>query len=257
MSWFRFYTDVLNDPKVQRLPAETFRTWVNLLCLAKEHDGVLPDLPDVAFALRIGEEQAAGFLAELTERGLLDREELNTLIPHNWAGRQYPSDNSTERTRRYRAKIAGDASLNNGGASGTFPERHRERSGNALEQSRTDTEQSRAEHETVYSIPDAPPLLLAAFLAEFNTSATQQEARQIAALTPRPEPGVFAEALARAHANGVKAIIPWVSKRLADATHPNGAGPPLSPQLVTVEEHLAAGPRRRQPITTPEEPAHG
>ena len=49
--WFRFYAEALNDPKVQRLDGETFKGWVNLLCLAKAHDGTLPDIPDIAFGL--------------------------------------------------------------------------------------------------------------------------------------------------------------------------------------------------------------
>jgi len=30
--WFRFYAESVNDPKVQRLPAHLFKTWVNILC---------------------------------------------------------------------------------------------------------------------------------------------------------------------------------------------------------------------------------
>jgi hypothetical protein len=45
--WLRLYTSILNDPKVQRLKAEHFKGWINLLCLAKEQDGILPELPDI------------------------------------------------------------------------------------------------------------------------------------------------------------------------------------------------------------------
>ncbi len=246
MSWFRFYTDVLNDPKVQRLPAETFRAWVNLLCLAKEHDGVLPDLPDVAFALRVSEEEAGGWLDELESRGLLDRDELSRRFPHNWEGRQYASDSSTERVRRHRAKRAADTSLNMAeplpANEGTLLERSR----NGTEQSRAETEQSRADNETVYTNSGAVPPLLLAFEQVYCHQPTAQEARQIAALYPVPDVARFTEALTRAKTNNVQAVIPWVSKRLAD-THPNGTGPPLAPKLVSVEDHLAAGPRRGKP----------
>ena len=33
--WLRLYTEALHDPKVQRLPAKTFKGWINLLMLAK------------------------------------------------------------------------------------------------------------------------------------------------------------------------------------------------------------------------------
>lgn len=249
MAWFRFYTDVLNDPKVQRLDAETFRTWVNLLCLAKEHDGVLPDLSDVAFALRMSDDQTLAFLTELEKRGLIDVGDDGTRTPHNWEGRQYPSDSSTERTRRYRARKAPAAaapSLNNEPPS-------LQRHSDGTEQSRADTEQSRAEGVTSHAVtPDRLPLLQL-FESEFGHPPTPQEARQIADLEPAPDPAAFAAALYRAHANDVKAIIPWVAKRLADAPV-NGTGPPLVPRLVTVEEHLAAGPRRGKPLIPPERP---
>jgi hypothetical protein len=37
---------------VQRLPGEKFKAWVNLLCIASKHDGVLPPVADHAFLLR-------------------------------------------------------------------------------------------------------------------------------------------------------------------------------------------------------------
>jgi hypothetical protein len=33
--WLRLYTDLINDPKVQLLPAEDFKGWINILCIAK------------------------------------------------------------------------------------------------------------------------------------------------------------------------------------------------------------------------------
>ena len=55
--WFRFYDGALNDAKVQRLPAPLFKAWVNLLCLASMHDGVLPPVADISFSLRIPEKE--------------------------------------------------------------------------------------------------------------------------------------------------------------------------------------------------------
>jgi hypothetical protein len=103
MSWFRLHTCTLNDPKVQRLPGETFKGWINLLCLAKENNGTLPDRPTVAFALRMTEKQAAQLVETLTENGLIDQTETG-LCPHNWGQRQYISDVSTDRVKRYRKR---------------------------------------------------------------------------------------------------------------------------------------------------------
>ena len=101
MSWLRLYTDLINDPKVMQLECKLFRTWISCLCIAKQRDGVLPDLPAIAFALRIKEETAKQHVDALIEANLLDVTE-NGLIPHNWANRQYLSDTSKARTRRYR-----------------------------------------------------------------------------------------------------------------------------------------------------------
>jgi hypothetical protein len=103
MSWFRLHTCTLNDPKVQRLPGETFKGWVNLLCLAKENNGTLPNVASISFALRMTLRQATQLIETLTESGLIDQTETG-LCPHNWGQRQYISDVSTDRVKRYRKR---------------------------------------------------------------------------------------------------------------------------------------------------------
>lgn len=103
MRWFRFYDDALNDPKVQRLSAPLFKAWVNLLCLASKFGGALPDMYDVAFALRVPEPQAEKIVRDLVEAKLLDATETG-YAPHNWQGRQYASDSSAERVKRHRKR---------------------------------------------------------------------------------------------------------------------------------------------------------
>lgn len=99
--WFRAYNEALDDPKVQRLPGELFKTWFNLLCVASRCGGSLPALGDLAFMLRLGEDEAGGRIAKLVEAGLLDRDG-DRLRPHNWSARQYESDTSTDRVRKFR-----------------------------------------------------------------------------------------------------------------------------------------------------------
>ena len=99
--WFRFYDSALDDPKVQKLPPELFKIWVNLLCVASRNDGVLPALEDLAFMLRKDEDTLAQVLGELQRLGLIDAFEQG-LTPHNWSTRQYQSDNSAERVRKHR-----------------------------------------------------------------------------------------------------------------------------------------------------------
>jgi hypothetical protein len=103
--WFRMYSDVLDDPKVQKLSPELFKAWVNLLCLASRNDGVLPPLEDIAFALRMSQDVTVTVTAELVTRGLLD--ECDGLSPHNWNERQFKSDtpeSAAERKRKQRAR---------------------------------------------------------------------------------------------------------------------------------------------------------
>lgn len=110
MKWFRMYSDALDDPKVQRLPGETFKAWVNLLCLANDGEprGTLPCLSDIAFRLRMTPQEAAQLINELTARGLLDSGDDATLQPHNWNQRQYRSDDINARVQKHRAKRDGN-----------------------------------------------------------------------------------------------------------------------------------------------------
>jgi hypothetical protein len=99
--WFRFYDCALDDPKVQKLPCELFKIWVNLLCVASRNDGILPALDDLSFMLRQSSDSLSDSLSELIRHGLIDESEQG-LTPHNWSTRQYQSDNSAERVRKHR-----------------------------------------------------------------------------------------------------------------------------------------------------------
>lgn len=103
MQWFRLYDEVLNDPKIQNLPENIFKFWVNLLCLANKHGGVLPDIDAISFALRVSKKKAEANMSVLEMTGLIDRTD-NGLEPHNWKSRQYKSDSSADRMRRLRER---------------------------------------------------------------------------------------------------------------------------------------------------------
>jgi hypothetical protein len=104
LTWFRFYTEALDDPKVQRLPDHLFKTWVNLLCVAAGNDGKIPSVEDIAFKLRISCHEAETRINDLILAGLIDILPDHVREPHNWAKRQFKSDNSTERVKKHRAK---------------------------------------------------------------------------------------------------------------------------------------------------------
>jgi hypothetical protein len=132
MDWFRMYGEFANDPKVQMMPEAMQRRLVMLLCLQCSN-GIetfheTERETSIAFALRISDAD----LAE-TKELFLRKEFINpdwTL--RNWDKRQYASDSSTARVRRHREKSK---------QTNETHETFQERSSNALEQNRTDTEQ--------------------------------------------------------------------------------------------------------------------
>lgn len=106
MKWFRFYSEVLDDPKVQNLSPELFKIWINILCITCHHTGVLPPIKDVSFRLRVTLDETKLAFQALLEAGLIQQIKNQHGInyaPHNWKKRQYSSDTSTERVKRFRA----------------------------------------------------------------------------------------------------------------------------------------------------------
>lgn len=105
--WFRVYDDMVDDPKVQRLPPDLFKALVNLWCLASQNDGILPPAEDISFKLRIKIEKVKQIISALHDAELIDTEEQG-LRPHNWDCRQFKSDvtdpTAPLRQRRYRDK---------------------------------------------------------------------------------------------------------------------------------------------------------
>lgn len=106
--WFRFYAEVLNDAKVQKLDGDTFKAWVNLLCIASENDGKFPDDEALAFAMRMDNNACRTVVERLLNATLIDRVNGGAngwhYAPHSWAKRQYKSDTSTDRVKRFRQR---------------------------------------------------------------------------------------------------------------------------------------------------------
>ena len=117
--WFRLYDELLDDPKVQMLPPELFKTWVNLLAVASRNDGTLPAVTQLAFSLRVSPTDMQSRLDDLILAGLLDIRDDGRIEPHNWKIRQWKSDDSAERVRKHRQrkrelKQAGNETCNGG-----------------------------------------------------------------------------------------------------------------------------------------------
>lgn len=145
MDWFRMYSEFSSDPKVQMMSEAMQRRLVMLFCLqcsnGIETFHVTERETSIAFAMRVSEQDLAETKDVFMRRGFIDSD-WNLL---NWGKRQYESDSSTERVRRYREKQKRQAGTNE-----TLPKR----SSNALEQNRTDTEQKK-EEANASSAPNA------------------------------------------------------------------------------------------------------
>ena len=99
--WFRFYDDAINDPKILKLSDKLHRVWIGILCIASKNDGQLPSLEDMALMIRMKPEKLQEAIKSLIVSGLID-EDGPILFPHNWNARQFKSDVSTERVKRFR-----------------------------------------------------------------------------------------------------------------------------------------------------------
>lgn len=99
-SWFRLYSEFAFDPKVQLMDETLQRRYLMLLCLAGA--GITPttDVSCVDFALRVGVSECERTRSVLVSRGLIDEQ----WFPKAWKKRQFESDTSTDRVKRYRER---------------------------------------------------------------------------------------------------------------------------------------------------------
>lgn len=124
MQWFRLYAEFANDPKVQMMSEAAQRRLVMLFCFKCNDDVTLQD-EQVAFQLRISAEEWAITKADFVRRGFIDKE--NNIV--NWERRQFKSDQSNERVKKFREKKKRDCNV-----TVTTPEAEQ-----IQKQSRTDT----------------------------------------------------------------------------------------------------------------------
>lgn len=116
MSWFRFYSDTIKDPKIRRLSLAHRWLWVAILSLAKEspEPGRLllsQDVPvtpeDLSDSASIPMKQVTSGL-EILESQRMVHYEGNIIVVTHWDDRQFTSDGSNERVKRHRAKKRND-----------------------------------------------------------------------------------------------------------------------------------------------------
>jgi len=102
--WVRVYADILDDPKVAQMSAKSFKFFIFLLVFCAESDigDRISDDPDsICWRFRITKKAYNEAIKELLVKNIICFEN-NNLIIKNWSKRQYASDNSTERVKRFR-----------------------------------------------------------------------------------------------------------------------------------------------------------
>lgn len=123
MRWFRMYAEIKNDPKLRRLDHAGRWLWVVILCLASESpergslllaEGLPYTIEEIAREADLDLVETEKHVNLMAKMGMLD-EDGGTFKIRNWSKRQFTSDSSAERTRRWR-----------GGRLGTSQERHRD-----------------------------------------------------------------------------------------------------------------------------------
>lgn len=118
MDWFRFYGDDINNLKLKRIArafnkpiCEVVGVWACLECLASNspergkllcEDGEPLTLDDIAATLDLDTETTYNWLTAFKNANILDCVDTAWFDP-NWDRRQYASDSSAERMRRYRS----------------------------------------------------------------------------------------------------------------------------------------------------------
>lgn len=100
LPWFRMYSEFATDPKVQMLSETDQRRFIMLLCLRCGNGDVTLHDDEIAFQLRISNDEWAATKAVLVSKGLIDNES----SPVSWDKRQYVSDSSAARVRAHRER---------------------------------------------------------------------------------------------------------------------------------------------------------
>lgn len=101
--WWRAYDDAVDNAKLLLLSDAQHRGWFNLLCLASANGGTLPEMKVMSVKLRMKPARVQALIDGLTEAKLIDQTETGTR-PHDWNDRQYKSDVSTTRVKRFRER---------------------------------------------------------------------------------------------------------------------------------------------------------
>ncbi len=103
-AWIRLYTDAPFNAKLMRLPDHLHRFLMHCWCLTgSSPDECLPTADDIALRLHIEPEICQAYIDHLIRQNLLIRRRgSGKITPKDWDTRQFLSDSSTDRVRKFR-----------------------------------------------------------------------------------------------------------------------------------------------------------
>jgi hypothetical protein len=111
--WIKLYIEMLDDPKMARMPNHLWRRSVELFLLAgrEGNDGTLPPVEEMAWILRLSEMKVLEDLQSLAEAGVVHMAEPGKWMVTGFAKRQsaVPME---ERVRQYRERKGGNLVTN-------------------------------------------------------------------------------------------------------------------------------------------------
>lgn len=102
--WFKLYHEILDDPKMGQISDRLYRRCIELFALAGDYDqdGLLPEIEDIAWRLRLPVDELQKDIADLQALNIITSND-DGLVVTNFSKRQTTSS-STERTRRQRTQ---------------------------------------------------------------------------------------------------------------------------------------------------------
>lgn len=104
-SWVKLYHEVLHDPKMGRLTDNLWRRVIEVILLAGEsgRDGLLPDVADMAWTLRLSTEELEANLESLAGYNIVEQTPQGWKVTH-FSNRQAPIE-AKDRVSAYRNRI--------------------------------------------------------------------------------------------------------------------------------------------------------
>jgi len=102
--WIKLYHEILDDPKMGRLTDRLFKRTIQLFLLAGEYemDGILPIVEDIAWRLRVHQEELETDLADLASVGIVQKTNDRWVVT-KFADRQKAST-GTERWQQWQER---------------------------------------------------------------------------------------------------------------------------------------------------------